>query len=166
MIERSVPIELAGAKFRLWLGFSSLRRLGCRNLTDTILKLLSMRDRDDAGRPVDFNFEAIEDVLWASLYHAEPGKDGRTLNHAGLPKEAVRGLIDAEIEASGEFQPRVLARIFSALDEAAAQARIIDPAMIRGDKAEGHEEVGEDAAPDPTPASLSDASSTQPAASA
>jgi len=163
MIERSVPIELAGTKFRLWLDFSSLRRLGCRNLTDTILKLLAMRDRDDAGRPVDFNFEAIEDVLWASIYNAEPGKDGRTLNHTGLSKDAVRGLIDAEMEASGEFQPRVLARIFAALDEAAAQARIIDPAMLGSEKSAA-QEVGE-AAPDPTPANLSDASSTPLAAS-
>jgi len=153
MIEQSAKLKIGNRTLRLWLGYSTQRRLGCRTLGDFIVEFsgIFVRAADDEGKlhVVDLGTEAIERIVCAAA--CEVAADGETLRHAGLTVDEFRALVDAD----GARMADVMQRCALALEEAFTAAEILPKRAESDDK----QEVGE-ADPDPTRKSRSDGSAS------
>jgi len=143
MIDKSSSLTLGGREFRVWLGYSTQRRLHCNSLGEFVAQFAGIFLRDSTGRTVDLSVDAIERILCASL--CDVAADKHTLTHAPVTPAQFAGMVDAEL-TSGQRIGEVMARCAEALDEAFTKAEIIkldapnEPAAQATD-----EEVGDEA---------------------
>jgi hypothetical protein len=123
MIAKSSSLTIAGRPLRVWLGYSTQRRLGCTTLAEFVVLFAGIFVRQGAA-VVDLSTETIERLLAASL--CEVAADGETLRHAGVTVEDIRGMVDAEM-AAGERLGGIMSRFAGALEEAFTLAEILPP---------------------------------------
>lgn len=139
MIDKSSSLTLGGREFRVWLGYSTQRRLGCNSLGEFVQLFAGIFLRDAKGRTIDLSVDAIERILCASL--CDIASDKRNLCHAGVTPAQFAEMIDAEL-TTGQRIGEVMARCAEALDEAFTLAEILKPVE---DQPAATEEVGDEA---------------------
>lgn len=146
MIHKSAKLKLGGKTLRLFLGYSTQRRLGCKTLDEFIflcrdIFIQAPRGEDGKLVVVDVGTEAIERIVCAAA--CEVAADGETLRHAKLTPDEFRDLIDADAERMAE----VIYRCAHAIEEAFSLAEILPPKKPGDDTPT--QEAGE-SDPDPT----------------
>lgn len=123
MLDRSIEITLAGKAYRLWYGFRTQRRLGCRSALDMGRMVGEMLVRDAQGGVVDVDLDAIISVVWGGLHAAKP-EAGNKLTPAGLSKDEVEELIATHIESSEMTQADVIGELATQIVRAVDEAHV------------------------------------------